>query len=250
MKVLVDLVPINVVDWNQIHSIIDDWATQKTGRYICICNAHSIATARQDGLFREALLNADLTTPDGAPIAWMMRRLGQKQQVRISGPDLMWKYCSRLEKINGSIYLYGSSISTLEKIKTKIKETFPNLIIAGSYSPPFRDLSEEEDTEVVKNINASGANIVWVSLGCPKQEKWMAAHKSRVNSVMIGVGAAFDFHAGTIKRAPLWMQKNGLEWLHRLCSEPRRLWKRYFFTNSIFILLAFRQLIYSKMNSN
>ena len=116
-------------------------------------------------------------------------------------------------------------------------------MIAGAYSPPFRPLTAEEDQAVIEQINTSGAGSVWVSLGCPKQEKWMAEHRGKINAVMVGVGAAFDYHAGTIQRAPLWMQHAGLEWLHRLCSEPRRLWRRYFVTNSLFILLASKQLL-------
>ncbi len=233
---------IDIVDWGQAIDRIKSWADNRESKYVCICNAHSVVTARHDPNFMNVIKNADMATPDGAPVAWLIRKLSATQQARINGPDLMWRYCSEAADRGESIYLYGGQPSTLEKLKSVLNSRFKNLIIAGSYSPPFRALSKEEDDEVVDRINASGAGTVWVSLGCPKQEQWMAEHRGRINAVMIGVGAAFDYHAGTIKRAPLWMQKNGLEWLHRLCSEPRRLWRRYFVTNSLFILHAGHQL--------
>ncbi len=185
-----------------------------------------------------------MATPDGAPVAWMLRKLGYASQQRINGPDLMWKYCEQAAQRGEAIYLYGGTPDTLEILQRRLAEIFPGLRIAGAYSPPFRAVTNEEDAADVRRINASGASTVWVSLGCPKQEKWMAAHRGRVNAVMIGVGAAFDYHAGTIKRAPTWMQNAGLEWLHRLCSEPRRLWRRYLVTNTLFMIGAAKQLIF------
>jgi N-acetylglucosaminyldiphosphoundecaprenol N-acetyl-beta-D-mannosaminyltransferase len=202
-----------------------------------------VVTARLEQDFSAVIHNADMATPDGAPVAWLMRRLGRDGQARINGPDLMWRYCAEAAKRNEAIYLYGGQQSTLDILQQKLLQQFPGLKIAGAYSPPYRELTPEEDAAAVQAINESGAGTVWVSLGCPKQEKWMAEQKGRINAVMIGVGAAFDYHAGTIKRAPLWMQNNGLEWLHRLCSEPRRLWKRYCVTNSLFIYFALRQLL-------
>ena len=236
-------IPIFRLNWKEIISQIQDWALKHESKYVCICNVHSLITANQNTSYAEILRNADITTPDGAPIAWMMRRLGAKGQERINGPDLMWRYCAEAATREESIYLFGGKENTLLILQEKLHKQFPSLQIAGIYSPPFRPLTAEEDEAIITRINASGAATVWVSLGCPKQEKWMAEHKGRVNAVMIGVGAAFDYHAGTIKRAPVWMQRRGLEWLHRLCSEPRRLWKRYFVTNSLFILYASRQLI-------
>jgi N-acetylglucosaminyldiphosphoundecaprenol N-acetyl-beta-D-mannosaminyltransferase len=222
---------------------------------VYICNVHSVITARQDAEFSQIVHDADMATPDGAPVAWMLRRLGFTGQARINGPDLMWRFCETvgqplLQNIANiqadqrpSIYLYGGSETTLNLLQTRLMEHFPELTIAGAYSPPFRPLTDAEDTAVVEAINASGAGIVWVSLGCPKQEKWMAAHRGRIQAVMVGVGAAFDYHAGTLQRAPLWMQKAGLEWLHRLASEPRRLWRRYLVTNTLFVVGAVRQLL-------
>ncbi|WP_216821666.1 WecB/TagA/CpsF family glycosyltransferase [Uliginosibacterium sp. TH139] len=206
-------------------------------------NAHSVVTTGQDAAFGKVIREADMATPDGAPVAWMMRKLGHPAQERINGPDLMWKYCEAIAGSEESIYLFGGMPETLDVLQKVLALKMPGLKIAGAYSPPFRAATPEEDAEIVERINASGAGTVWVSLGCPKQEKWMAAHRGRINAVMIGVGAAFDYHAGTITRAPLWMQRNGLEWLHRLCSEPRRLWKRYFVTNTLFILGAAKQLL-------
>lgn len=235
--------PIDAISWNQAIERIAAWAQKRESRVVCICNAHSVVTARQDAAFTAVVQQADMATPDGAPVAWLLRRLGHVAQERINGPDLMWKYCARAAETGESIYLYGASPQTLDILQTKLQAAFPGLKVAGAYSPPFRALSDAEDEAVVKAINDSGAGVVWVSLGCPKQEKWMAAHRGRVQAVMVGVGAAFDYHAGTIQRAPLWMQKNGLEWLHRLCSEPGRLWKRYLVTNSLFVLYATGQLM-------
>lgn len=235
--------PIDAMNWQQVLTRLSDWAANKESRYICICNAHSVVSARQDQAFSNVIHNADMATPDGAPVAWLMRRLKLTTQERINGPDLMWRYCAEAELRDESIYLYGGMPQTLETLKIRLMAQFPRLKISGAYSPPYRKLSDEEDEAVVSTINASGAGTVWVSLGCPKQELWMAEHRGRINAVMIGVGAAFDYHAGTIKRAPLWMQRNGLEWLYRLCSEPRRLWKRYLLTNTLFIIYAGRQLL-------
>lgn len=234
--------PIDVLTWAQALARIAAWAAARESRYVCITNAHSVVTAGQAADFGRVLAEADMVTPDGAPVAWMLRKLGHPDQQRINGPDLMWRYCAEAAARGEAIYLYGGMPETLTRLQAALVARFPGLRIAGTHSPPFRALSPEEDAEVVEAINSSGAGTVWVSLGCPKQERWMAEHRGRINAVMIGVGAAFDYHAGTIKRAPLWMQRSGLEWLHRLCSEPRRLWKRYFVTNSLFIIGALRQL--------
>ncbi len=155
----------------------------------------------------------------------------------------MLDYCAHTVRQGDSIYLYGSTPTTLSALQAALQARFHGLRIAGAESPPFRPLTAEEDDAVVERINASGAGSVWVSLGCPKQEQWMADHRGRVQAVMVGVGAAFDFHAGNVRRAPAWMRGSGLEWLHRLASEPRRLWKRYLVTNTLFIVGAARQLL-------
>ena len=238
--------PIDALTWDEAIGRIQRWADARESRYVCISNVHSVVTAGQDAAFGQVLREADMATPDGAPVAWMLRKLGHGGQQRINGPDLMFKYCQGAARREESIYLYGGAPETLEVLQRVLLERFPGLRIAGAYSPPFRALTAEEDAETVQRINDSGAGTVWVSLGCPKQEKWMAAHRGRIKAVMIGVGAALDYHAGTIKRAPVWMQRNGLEWLHRLASEPGRLWKRYLVTNTLFVLGAVRQLVFTR----
>jgi N-acetylglucosaminyldiphosphoundecaprenol N-acetyl-beta-D-mannosaminyltransferase len=229
--------PIDALTWPTALGRIATWAAARESRYVCICNVHSVVTASRDTAFGQVVAQADMATPDGAPVAWLMRQLGVPTQQRINGPDLMWKYCEQAAQRGESIYLYGGAPETLTLLQAVKAKHFPGLVVAGMHSPPFRVLTAQEDAEDVARINASKAGTVWVSLGCPKQELWMAAHRGRINAVMIGVGAAFDYHAGTLRRAPLWMQNWGLEWLHRLASEPRRLWRRYWVTNTLFMRL-------------
>jgi N-acetylglucosaminyldiphosphoundecaprenol N-acetyl-beta-D-mannosaminyltransferase len=223
---------------------ISKWTESREGRYVCLCNVHSLVTARQRNDFGAAIEGADMATPDGAPVAWMMRRVGIPGQQRVCGPDLMLAYCEHAVSRNQSILLLGSTEDTLSKLQANLRSRWPELRITDAISPPFRTLSDKESMELVERINSSGAHTIWVSLGCPKQELWMATHRSKINGVMIGVGAAFDFHAGVVKRAPLWMRLNGLEWLHRLLSEPGRLWRRYFITNSLFLFFAAMQMLF------
>ena len=229
-------VDIDRLDYATAVEQISSWGRRRQSRYVCICNVHSVMTARDDPELEQALPQADMATADGAPIAWFMRRQGASEQRRVCGPDLMWQYCQHAARQGESIFLYGSTPPTLDALAARLTTRFPGLRIAGSYSPPFRPVTEAEDTEIVDLINDSGATTVWIGLGCPKQELWMARHRGRVNAPMIGVGAAFDFHAGTVRRAPAWMRSVGLEWAHRLFSEPRRLWRRYLTTNSRFLL--------------
>lgn len=235
--------PLDALTWDDALGRIGSWAHGRESRYVCISNAHSVVTGTRDPAFAAVLQEADLVTPDGAPVAWMMRRQGVPGQQRINGPDLMWRYCEQAGRRGEAIYLYGGSEATLAELQRRLCEAFPGLVVAGASSPPFRALTPDELARDIEAINASGAGTVWVSLGCPKQELWMAQQRGRVRAVMIGVGAAFDYHAGTVRRAPPWMQRSGLEWLHRLVSEPRRLWRRYLTTNSLFIWGAAKQLL-------
>ena len=232
---------IDALSWESALERLLGWAHARESRYVTICNVHVVVSASRDAAYREIINGSDMATPDGAPVAWMLRRQGFANQPRISGPDLMWALCERAVSEHLPVYCYGSTEATLGLLETRLRAAFPALWMTME-SPPFRALTAEEDTAAVERINASGAGIVFVGLGCPKQERWMADHRGRVNAVMIGVGAAFDFHAGTVQRAPGWMRDNGLEWLHRLASEPGRLWKRYLVTNTLFILGAARQL--------
>lgn len=234
---------IDAVSWDDALERIWQLAKRRQSGYVGICNAHSVVTAAHDPAFAAALAGSNMNTPDGAPVAWMMRKLGYANQQRINGPDLMLRYCALASQRDESIFLYGASNETLSLLQKRLERDWPTLKIAGAYSPPFRPLSAREDADITQLINDSGAGTVWVSLGCPKQELWMAKQHGHINAVMIGVGAAFDYHAGTLRRAPLWMQKRGLEWFYRLVTEPRRLWRRYLITNTAFIAGAARQLL-------
>ena len=234
---------IDALSWEDALRAIVKAGEARESRYVCICNVHSVVTTTRDPEFRRIVNESDLATPDGAPIAWALRHFGYPPQERISGPDLMWKYLAYAERSEHVVFFYGSTPATLAKLRNALQRHFPRLRIGGMHSPPFRALTAAEDDAETRMINYSGAHVVFVSLGCPKQERWMAAHRGRVDAVMIGVGAAFDYHAGVVKRAPIWWQRNGLEWLYRLLSEPRRLFMRYLVTNTLFIIGLARQLL-------
>ncbi|XME04149.1 WecB/TagA/CpsF family glycosyltransferase [Lachnospiraceae bacterium C1.1] len=205
------------------------------GKYICFSNVHTTVMAYEDDEYRRVQNEAEIVFPDGAPISKIQRHDGCSRARRVAGPDFMRQMF--VSSIGGglSMYFYGSSQKTIDELKKNIEKNYPGLDVRGYESPPFRNLTDEEDAEAVRRINESGADIVWVGLGAPKQEKWMNAHKDRINALMLGVGAGFDFHAGTIKRAPEWMQHVGLEWLFRLFQDPKRLIKRYLVTNLKFM---------------
>jgi N-acetylglucosaminyldiphosphoundecaprenol N-acetyl-beta-D-mannosaminyltransferase len=234
---------IDAMDWPEALDTMQAWARMRLPRYICCCNAHSLVTMRKESPVQAAIESAHLALPDGAPVAWMMRKLGLRGQKRLSGPDLMWRYCALAEREGTPIFLYGNTDGVLRTLQARLQTAFPRLLISGMLAPPFRPLTPAETDAVLRRIRDSGAAVVFVSLGCPKQELWMAQQSARLPAVMVGVGAAFDYHAGTLRRAPVWMQHAGLEWLYRLCTEPRRLWRRYFVTNSLFMLGALRQLL-------
>jgi len=240
---------IDAASWEEAISRIAGWASHRQSRVVTLCNVHSVVTASQDADFNKVIAQADLALPDGAPVAWALRREGFPSQQRINGPDLMWRYLGVAEQLGQSVFFYGSTNDTLDRLMVSIKAAFPKLKIVGLESPPFRALSAEEDQAYVDQINNSGAHVLFVGLGCPKQEAWMTSHRGRIKAVMLGVGAAFDYHAGTIQRAPVWMQKCGLEWLHRLASEPRRLAKRYAVTNSIFVYRMVKSMLLGNTTS-
>lgn len=237
---------VDVLTWSEAVDCIFGWAQRRESRTVCVCGGHSVITARRNLAHADAVRSADLVTPEGAPVAWMLRKKGYRDQERISGPDLMWACCRKASNVGTEIFLYGGTPSTLRSLEQRLRTEFPSINIVGTFSPPFCDVSTEEDAAIVDVINRSGARIVWVGLGCPKQEAWMHTHHGRVNAVMVGVGAAFDFHAGVVKRAPLWMQRNGLEWLHRLLQDPRRLATRYLVVISFFITAALQDLLFHK----
>lgn len=226
---------IDALDWYQATRTILEWANHHKHKYVCLCNVHSAVTALDDPSLSRALSQADMVLPDGAPIAWVMRRKGFPKQTRIAGPDLMWRLCNQAQNSGTSIFLFGSKPETLYRLENNLQEAFPRLKIAGSLSPRFGEWSPDEERNYITAINDSGAGLIFVGLGCPRQEIWMADNRERIRGVLLGVGAAFDFHAGTVQRAPKIFQALGLEWLHRLLSEPKRLWRRYLYSNSKFI---------------
>lgn len=235
-------VALDPLTWSGAVSMITAFAQDRRSSVVCMVNAHSVVTASRDDSFGVILADSDVCAPDGAPVSWVMRRLGVTGQRRIDGPGLLWRYCAYAAGAGDAVYLYGGAPDVMVRLTERLALAFPKLIVAGAECPPFRPLIREEDDAAVERINASGATVLFVSLGCPKQERWMHEHRGRINAVMIGVGAAFDYHAGTLRRAPEWMQRIGLEWAFRLAMEPRRLWKRYLVTNTWFIMLAGRQL--------
>ncbi|MCY7331963.1 MAG: WecB/TagA/CpsF family glycosyltransferase [Pseudanabaena sp. CAN_BIN31] len=216
-------------------------ARQATSCYIVAANVHVVMTAYWDRAYRQILANAVIVTPDGMPLVWAMRSLGAKNQQRVYGPDLMLAWCDRAAQENLSIYLFGATLATLEKLEQNLKSRFPDLAIAGKHAPPYFDLNdpkfESQLAEDVALISKSEAKVVLVALGCPKQEFWMSAAQPQLPSVMIGVGAAFDFHSGRVSQAPRWMMAIGLEWLYRFSQEPMRLWQRYLINNPCFVVL-------------
>jgi N-acetylglucosaminyldiphosphoundecaprenol N-acetyl-beta-D-mannosaminyltransferase len=235
---------IDALSWPDAIDRLVRWGDARSSRYVCICNVHSVVTAAQDPAFMQVLNNADMATPDGMPVAWMLRRLGRPSQQRINGPDLMYRYLAEAQQRGQVVSFYGSTPDTLQQLRGALLKAFPGLRIGTMISPPFRALLAAEQATFVEQINAAGTAVLFVGLGCPKQEGWMADQRGSVHAVMVGVGAAFDYHAGTVSRAPRWMQNAGLEWLHRLASEPRRLWKRYLLTNTQFVGRAIRQLMW------
>lgn len=236
-------VRIDAGGWDDVVSQLVNWGAQKSSRYVCICNVHSLVTAVRNVDFMQALNRADMATPDGMPVAWMLRALGHRGQQRINGPDLMWRYLGEAEKLGQIVSFYGSTDETIALLREAMLREFPKLRIGVMISPPFRPLTDKEAGAHAAQINDADTSVMFVGMGCPKQEVWMASRRGVINAAMVGVGAAFDYHAGTLKRAPLWMQRSGLEWLYRLLSEPRRLWRRYLVTNSIFGVMALWQLL-------
>jgi len=233
---------VDSVNYMSANDQIIQWARSDDSRCVCIANVHVLMEAYDSREFRKAVNDADLVTPDGVPLVWMMRAKGAHKQERVYGPTLMSHVLESAARESIPVGFYGSKPEVVKQLVKKLQVRYKFLNVTFSYSPPFRTMSPEEDTGMVEQINQSGARILFVGLGCPKQELWMAEHRGRVNAVMLGVGAAFDFHAGLKPQAPAWLQRIGLEWLFRLLIEPRRLWKRYLYHNPRFIVLALADL--------
>jgi N-acetylglucosaminyldiphosphoundecaprenol N-acetyl-beta-D-mannosaminyltransferase len=224
------------------HQVLD-WACAGESRYVCVANVHMVMEAHDCAKFQAIVNRADLVTPDGVPLVWMLRGLGSAVQSRVYGPDLMLHICRLAARQKVQVGFVGGRPGVLERLVENLSARFPDLQVSFTYAPPFRPATKLETAWLVETINASHTGILFVGLGCPKQERWMAALRGRINAVMLGVGAAFDFHAGVVRQAPALLQKLGLEWLFRLAVEPRRLWRRYLHHNPRFLVLALLQLI-------
>lgn len=228
-------VDIAAVNMTQLCSFVCENIADLSGDYICVSNVHTTVTAAEDSEYMKVQNGGIMAVPDGGPLASVGRKRGFSQMERTTGPSFMEEILKISVENNFSHYFYGSTEETIEKLRENLEQNYPGLKIKGMYSPPFRTLTENEDADVIEMINEADADFVWIGLGAPKQEFWMAEHQGKIKGLMIGVGAAFDYHAGNINRAPEWMQKSNLEWLYRLFQEPQRLFKRYLHTNPKFI---------------
>lgn len=225
-------------------------AKSRQSSYTCVANVHMLIEAYRNIQFANLVNNADLVTPDGMPLAKGLELFYGKKQDRVAGMDLLPDLLSISEKENLKVLFYGGTQEMLDNTKNYCENKYPDLQAVGYISPPFRELTNSEEQKYIEQINSSGANFVFVALGCPKQEKWMASMKGRINACMIGVGGALPVMIGMQKRAPGWMQDASLEWLYRLSQEPKRLFKRYFFTNSLFIYLFIKEYFKTKLKVN
>lgn len=229
-------VNIAVTNLSETVRYIEENLEELRGNYICISNVHTTVTAYEDEEYRKIQNGGALALPDGKPLSIVSKKRGFKNAERVTGPDLMGALFKESEEKGYKHYFYGSTQETLELLKIKLNEKYPKLNIVGMYSPPFKSKVSLENDDILNEINSKGVDFLWVGLGAPKQEKWMQIHKNKVNAIMVGVGAGFDYYAEKIKRAPIWMQKCSLEWLYRLMQDPKRLFNRYLKTNIKFLL--------------
>lgn len=236
-------VPLALTDYSATMDWIDAMVERGERGYVCVAAVHTVMASQEDAELREAVLGSSLTVPDGQPLVWAMNLLGHELPSRVYGPDLMARYCERAAETGVRMYLYGGrNQGALVQLALNLRRRHPGIRIVGGYSPPHRELSEQEKDAVARDINRTGADVVWVGIGVPKQEKWMASMRERLEApVLVGVGAAFDFNAGLTPQAPDWMQAAGLEWAYRLAHEPRRLWRRYARYNPRFVTGFARQ---------
>lgn len=238
---------VDVTSYSDSTARIIRWAREGKPAYVCVANVHMTMEAHDDPAFRKVVNGAELTVPDGMPLVWALQLLGAPSATRVRGPDLTLWVAAAAAEAGIPVGVYGGTSEVAGAFAQALRERFPGLIVGTVISPPFRELSHEEELSLAQEIRDSGAGIVFVGLGCPKQEKWMARNHGAIGSVLIGVGAAFDFHAGNLREAPTWMQASGLEWLYRLSQEPRRLWKRYAKHNPRFVWLLAQQMIRGDM---
>jgi N-acetylglucosaminyldiphosphoundecaprenol N-acetyl-beta-D-mannosaminyltransferase len=230
-------VGISAVNLDSATALINRWITNREHQYVCITGVHGVMESQSNKTLKHIHNQAGMVTPDGMPMVWLNKLAGNHDVTRVYGPDLMLKVCREGLERGLRHYFYGGGEGVATLLAATLQSRLPGLNVVGTCCPPFRKMTEAEDAKVISEINGTNADVIWVGLSTPKQEFWMSSHLNRINApVMIGVGAAFDFHAGLKSQAPAFMQKSGLEWLFRLCTEPRRLWKRYLKNNPLFVL--------------
>lgn len=231
---------IGVGTYQEFISEIATLAESKIPSYVCFANVHMVVEGYKDRAFQQIINQASVVTPDGKPISLFLNYFANARQERVCGMDLFPDLLKQAEASGQSVYFYGTTDQVLSNLVQKARFDFPLLKISGYYSPPFRDISDEENDDIIEEIMATSPDLVFVSLGCPKQEKWMAKNSGKMRACLLGVGQAFNTYAGVEKRLPIWMRNLSLEWMYRLYLEPQRLWKRYLFTNSYFLWLTFK----------
>jgi N-acetylglucosaminyldiphosphoundecaprenol N-acetyl-beta-D-mannosaminyltransferase len=238
-------VRVNAVQISDVIARMQDWIAQGGEcRTIAVTGMHGIMEAHHDSAFKNILNSSSLVVPDGMPLVWLARFKGYALKRRVYGPELMASFCEISAKKGYRHFLYGGAPGVAEKLAGELANQFPGLVIAGTYTPPFRPVTAEEDAEIIRTISATQPEVLWVGLSTPKQERWMDAHHNLLNvPVLIGVGAAFDIHSGLKKQAPVWMRENGLEWFFRLFQEPKRLWRRYVVYGSEFLFWVILDLL-------
>jgi N-acetylglucosaminyldiphosphoundecaprenol N-acetyl-beta-D-mannosaminyltransferase len=243
-------VPLALTDYQGTLDWIDATVTERERGYVCVCNVHTVMASAEDPALRGALLRSSINVPDGQPLVWALRGLGHHLHGRVYGPELMARACERAAVSGQRFYLYGGhDQGALFQLTLNLRHRYPGIKIVGGYSPPHRPLTGAECAAIATEIDNSHADVVWVGIGVPKQEKWMASMRPMLDApVLVGVGAAFDFHAGLVPQAPVWIQDAGLEWAYRLAHEPRRLWRRYARYNPRFVGAFARQLAEHRRN--
>ncbi len=241
----IQIIGINVssLSLRQQSSQIISWAKQNISKAVCVANVHMLMEAHWNDAFKKVLCSADLVTPDGMPLVWMLKLLGACRSERVAGMDLLKSLCAEAQEHEISIFFLGSEAKILGKMRQRLEAEYPDLCIAGMESLPFRPLTPLEDRKIIETINGTETGLLFVSLGCPKQEKWIAQHRGKINATMVGLGGVFPIYAGLQKYAPQWIRGLGMEWAYRLYQEPGRLWQRYATTIPPFLWLAARQLI-------
>jgi N-acetylglucosaminyldiphosphoundecaprenol N-acetyl-beta-D-mannosaminyltransferase len=230
-------VGISAIDMRTAVDEIGGWIERGVRSYVCVTGVHGVMESQRDETLRRIHNDSGLTTPDGMPMVWAGRWAGARWMERVYGPDLMLAVCERAVQHGWKSFFYGGKPGVADQLASELRKRFPELPVVGTYSPPFRPMTPAEDTEIVDLINGANADIVWVGLSTPKQEHWMADHRTALTApVLVGVGGAFDIHAGAVPQAPRWIQRSGLEWAFRLAVEPRRLWRRYLGNNPRFVV--------------